>query len=213
MPAELPCCYTCTKARRPRFSTAIAWRLPLSFAALLAIYIAANLAYSMVLKRVAILDVFVLAGLYTLRLLAGAAAIDVPVSPWLLAFALFLFLSLALAKRYVEVGNVLARDEQKVGGRGYHAGDGPLVAMLGTASGYLAVLVFALYVTSPQVAELYRAPGVLGFAIPLLLYWISRVWLLAYRGALHEDPLLFALRDRASYVVGALVLATMFAAT
>ncbi|QJR12377.1 hypothetical protein DSM104443_03463 [Usitatibacter rugosus] len=191
----------------------IAWRLPPAFGALLVTYIVANLAYSLVLKRVAILDVFVLAGLYTLRLLAGAAAIDVPVSPWLLAFSLFLFLSLALAKRYVEVDSVLARDEEKVGGRGYHAGDGPLVAMLGTASGYLAVLVFALYVTSPQVAALYKAPGVLGFAIPLLLYWISRVWLLAHRGALHEDPLLFALRDRASYIVGALVLVTMLAAT
>lgn len=191
----------------------IAWRLPPVFAGLLVVYVVANLAYSLVLKRVAILDVFVLAGLYTLRLLAGAAAIDVPVSPWLLAFSLFLFLSLALAKRYVEVDAVLARDEEKVGGRGYHAGDGPLLSMLGTASGYLAVLVFALYVTSPQVAALYRSPALLGFAIPLLLYWISRVWLLAHRRTLHEDPLLFALHDRPSYVVGALVLATMLAAT
>lgn len=194
-------------------ATAIAALLPWTFGALLIAYVATNLAYSLVLKRVALLDVFVLAGLYALRILAGAAAIDVPVSDWLLAFSLFAFLSLALAKRFVEVSAVAARDEARVGGRGYLAGDGALLAMLGTSSGYLSVLVFALYVTSPQVAVLYRAPGILWFACPLLLYWISRVWFLAHRGTLSEDPLVFALRDPASYGTGFLILLVMVAAT
>ncbi len=187
--------------------------LPWEFGALILVYIAANLAYSLRLKRVALLDVFVLAGLYTLRILAGAAAIEVPVSHWLLAFSLFMFLSLALAKRYVEVAGVASRDGQRVGGRGYLASDGALLAMLGTASGYLSVLVFALYITSPQVVMLYRSPAILWFAVPLLLYWISRVWFLAERGLLHEDPLLFALRDKMSYVAGALIMVLIVAAT
>jgi 4-hydroxybenzoate polyprenyltransferase len=191
----------------------IAALLPWEFGALLVVYVAANLAYSLALKRAALVDVFVLAGLYTTRILAGAAAVEVPVSHWLLAFTMFLFLSLALAKRYVEVANVAARAEERVGGRGYLAGDGSLLGMLGTASGYLSVLVFALYVTSPQVTMLYRSPAVLWFAVPLLLYWMSRVWFLAHRGALHEDPLLFALRDPASYATGALILAVMIFAT
>lgn len=194
-------------------AAAIATLLPWTFAMLLAVYVAANLAYSLALKRVALLDVFVLAGLYTLRILAGAAAIDVPVSQWLLAFSLFLFLSLALAKRYVEVSRVASREEARVEGRGYLAQDGALLAMLGTASGYLSALVFALYVTSPQVVALYRSPAALWFAVPLLLFWISRVWFLAQRGALDEDPLLFALRDPASYATGFLILAVMVAAT
>lgn len=194
-------------------AAAIAALLPWAFAGLLAAYVATNLAYSLALKRVALLDVFVLAGLYTLRILAGAAAIAVPVSHWLLAFSLFAFLSLALAKRFVEVSRVASRDEARVEGRGYLARDGALLAMLGTSSGYLSVLVFALYVTSPQVTVLYRSPAILWFACPLLLYWISRVWFLAHRGELDEDPLLFALRDPASYAVGLLILAVMVAAT
>lgn len=192
---------------------AIAMRLPWSFGALLSLYLVTNLAYSLGLKRVALLDVFVLAALYTMRILAGAAAIDVPVSHWLLAFSLFAFLSLALVKRFVEVSNVASREEARVGGRGYLAGDGQLLAMLGTACGCLAVLVFALYITSPQVVVLYRAPAMLWFAVPLLLYWMSRIWFLAHRGVLHEDPLLFALHDPPSYATGLLILAAMLAAT
>ena len=194
-------------------AAAVAALLPWGFGALLLAYVATNLAYSLALKRAALIDVFVLAGLYTLRILAGAAAIEVPVSHWLLAFSLFAFLSLALAKRYVEVANVASRDEERVGGRGYLASDGALLGMLGTASGYLSVLVFALYITSPQVVMLYSSPSVLWFAVPLLLYWISRVWFLAERGVLHEDPLLFALHDPPSYATGALILALMVAAT
>ena len=191
----------------------VAAQLPSSFGALLALYLATNVVYSLWLKRIAILDVFVLAGLYTMRILAGAAAIDVPVSHWLLAFSLFAFLSLALAKRFVEVSRVASRDEARVGGRGYVAGDGQLLAMLGTACACLAALVFALYITSPQVVVLYRTPWILWFGVPLLLYWLSRVWFLAHRGILDEDPLLFALHDLQSYAVGLLVLLAIVAAT
>jgi len=194
-------------------SAAIAWFLPPAFGALLLLYLATNLAYSLRVKRIAIVDVFVLAALYTLRILAGAAAIAVPVSHWLLAFSLFAFLSLALVKRFVEVSNVASRDEVAVAGRGYVASDGQLLAMLGTASAGLAVLVFALYITSPQVAALYRSPAILWFAVPLLFYWLSRVWFLAHRGALHEDPLLFAMHDPASYATGLAIFVAMLAAT
>lgn len=187
--------------------------LPWRFGALLGVYVVANVAYSLWLKRVALLDVFVLAGLYTLRILAGAAAIGVPVSHWLLAFSLFAFLSLAFVKRFVEVANVAAREETAVGGRGYLAQDGALLGMLGTAAGYLSVLVFALYITSREVVVLYRSPAILWFAVPLLLYWISRVWLLAYRGRLHEDPVLFALRDVPSWIVVEAILVVMLLAT
>ncbi|HEX4330811.1 MAG TPA: UbiA family prenyltransferase [Usitatibacter sp.] len=192
---------------------ALATQLPAGFGFLLAAYLATNLAYSLGLKRVPLLDVFVLAGLYTLRILAGAAAVDVPVSHWLLAFSLFAFLSLALAKRFAEVSNVAARDESRVGGRGYAAGDGDILAMLGVACAGLSALVFALYITSPQVVVLYSAPAILWIAVPVLLYWMSRVWFLAHRGELHEDPLLFALRDPASYVTGLVVVAVVIAAT
>jgi 4-hydroxybenzoate polyprenyltransferase len=192
---------------------ALATLLPGDFGLLLAMYLAVNLAYSLGLKRAPLLDVFVLAGLYTMRILAGAAAVDVPVSHWLLAFSLFAFLSLALAKRFVEVSRVAARDESRVGGRGYVAGDGDLLAMLGVACAGLSALVFALYITSPQVVVLYSAPALLWLAVPVLLYWMSRVWFLAHRGELHEDPLLFALRDPASYATGLAILAVMIAAT
>lgn len=194
-------------------AAALAAALPVGFRMLLAAYVVTSLAYSAALKRVPILDVFVLAALYTLRILCGAAAIPVPVSQWLLAFSLFAFLSLALVKRYVEVRNVAAREETRVGGRGYDAHDAELLGMLGSASAYLSVLVFALYVSSPQVASLYASPALLWFACPLLLYWMSRVWFLAHRGRVHEDPLVFALRDPASYATGLLILALMIAAT
>lgn len=191
---------------------AIASLLPWQFGALLALYVAGNLAYSLLLKRIALLDVFLLAGLYTLRILAGAAAIQVAVSHWLLAFSLFAFLSLAFAKRFVEVANVAARNETVVGGRGYVAHDGAVLGALGTASGYLSVLVFALYITSREVVVLYRSPAILWFAVPMLLYWISRVWLLAYRGHLHEDPVIFALRDAPSWITGEAILVVMLLA-
>ena len=187
----------------------VSWRLPPAFGALLVIYMVTSLAYSLWLKRFVLLDVLVLASLYTLRILAGAAAVEVVVSHWLLGFSVFMFLSLALVKRYVQVANAAARNEARVHGRGYEPSDGRMLAMLGAASGYISVLVFALYLTSAQVVALYASPDVLWLACPPMLYWISRVWLLAHRGSLDEDPVLFAVHDSASYFVAASIVGVM----
>jgi 4-hydroxybenzoate polyprenyltransferase len=175
------------------------------FAALLALYVVTTTAYSIYLKRVAVLDVLVLAGLYTLRVLAGVAATGVRFSTWLLAFSMFLFLSLAFLKRYAELTGFEAGEREMLSRRGYQRGDREWLGAMGGASGYLSVLVLALYINSEQVVLLYRNPLVLWLVCPLLLFWISRLWLQAYRGAIDEDPIVATVRDPASYVVGALV--------
>jgi 4-hydroxybenzoate polyprenyltransferase len=182
------------------------------FALLLALYFGLTSAYSFALKRIAILDIVVLASLYTLRVLAGGRAVDVPVSPWLLGFSMFLFFSLACMKRFSEFLALRKRNEELVAGRGYRASDLEQIASFGVASGYLSVLVIALYVNSAEVTRLYREPQALWMICPLLLYWISRTWLIAHRGEMHEDPIVFAYQDRASYIVGLLCAAILFAA-
>jgi 4-hydroxybenzoate polyprenyltransferase len=181
--------------------------LPRHFIGILLLYQVTTMAYSFVLKRIAVLDVFVLAGLYTIRVLAGAVAVDVPASPWFLAFSTFLFLSLALVKRYAELRLAEQRGgtEDFLAARGYQHGDLDLLSSVGTASGYVAVAVFALYINSSDVHVLYRQPAALWLIAPLVLYWITRVWLLAHRGQMHSDPVVFAFTDRASYVLAALV--------
>jgi 4-hydroxybenzoate polyprenyltransferase len=183
----------------------LAATLPARFGGLLGLYFAITLAYSMALRQVELLDVLVLAGLYTLRVLAGAAASRVQPSFWLLAFSMFLFLSLALTKRVSELAdgpttNALART-----GRGYVSGDLEVLRSLGAAAGYLSVLVLALYINSRDVVIMYARPAALWLLCPLLLYWISRIWLVTTRGQLREDPLVFALEDRVSW--GACLLA------
>jgi 4-hydroxybenzoate polyprenyltransferase len=162
--------------------------------------------YSFWLKRVVLADCLVLSGLYVLRILAGAAVVNVPVSYWLLTFALFFFTSLAFSKRYSEI---VARSASLVdgalAGRAYSVGDGPLVLSLGVAAGFVSLLVLSLYLQSDVVRVLYGHPERLWFALPLMAYWIARLWLTAHRGRLAEDPVLFALRDKGSLVTGALV--------
>lgn len=183
---------------------ALGWALAPRFLLVLLVYAAITLAYSLFLKRVAMLDVVTLAALYTLRIIGGAVAIPVEASFWLLAFSMFLFLSLAMVKRYTEVRRVAASDEEKVAGRGYGVDDLPLIQSLGTSSGYLSVLVLAFYINSTASTALYRHHEVLWVLIPVLLYWISRVWLIARRGDMHDDPVVFALTDRVSLGVLAL---------
>jgi len=183
--------------------------LPLSFAGLLVLYLLLTTVYSAYLKRKVMIDVICLAGLYTLRILAGGAATSIVISPWLAAFSMFLFLSLAFAKRYTEL-SVAAGPLDMVPGRGYLAWDIEVIRSLGPTSGYLCVLVLCLYLNSPDVRIHYHRPEVLWLACPLLLYWISRVWVLANRCLLDDDPVVFALRDRVSRIVGviaALILA------
>ncbi len=189
------------------------WLLPLSFVALLATYYAITLAYSLHLKQVMVLDVLVLAGLYTVRIFGGSLAVGVPTSSWLMTFSMFLFLSLALVKRLSEIRRLRLSNEAAAHGRGYLASDYELLASLGVASGYMSVLVLALYITSKEVTALYAHPERLWLLCPVMLYWVSRVWLLAHRGQVNEDPLVFALRDKVSYAVGAVAALVLIAAT
>jgi 4-hydroxybenzoate polyprenyltransferase len=169
----------------------------------LAGYYALTWAYSLRLKRAAIVDVMTLAGLYTVRIIAGAAATATPVSFWLLAFSIFIFLSLGIVKRYTEILETPARGT--IAGRGYSAKDLPLLLNLGVSAGYSTVIVVALYINSSDSALLYRHSKPLWMICPLLLYWLSRVWLLTTRGEMHDDPVVFAMRDRISlYVLGLL---------
>lgn len=175
------------------------------FAVTLAAYYVLTWSYSLRLKRAALVDVMMLAGLYTLRIIAGCAATLIEPSFWLLAFSVFLFLSLGFVKRYAELDD--ARKAGKLTGktRGYSAEDLPLILNLGTASGYCAVVVIALYINSADSTALYHHHKPLWLICPLMLYWVSRVWLLAARGQMHDDPVVFALRDRISLVVVALL--------
>lgn len=180
------------------------WLSP-KFLALLALYVVLTTAYSSYLKRVAVLDVVLLAGLYTLRVLAGIAASHVRFSTWLLAFSMFLFLSLAFLKRYSELRELPAGGSDGLERRGYIRGDREWVVSMGGSSGYLSVLVLALYINSEQVIALYGRPLLLWLICPLLLFWVSRMWMLAHRGKIDQDPIVAAVRDPASYVIGALV--------
>ncbi len=184
--------------------------LPPAFLVVLSVYYAATVAYSLVLKRLVIIDVLLLAGLYTVRMLAGAAAYDVRVSQWLLAFSLFIFLSLAFVKRYSELWVLRKSGVEESKGRGYRASDLEQLSSLGSAAGYLSVLVLALYVNSADVTRLYSHPERLWGILPVMLFWISRVWLLASRGQMHDDPIVFAIRDRASYAVAAIAAAIVW---
>jgi 4-hydroxybenzoate polyprenyltransferase len=187
--------------------------LPLAFLAVLGTYYLTTLLYSLVLKRLLFIDVLTLAGLYTLRAAAGGAATGLALSPWLLIFCMFLFLALAVVKRQAELMVALAMNRDRQPGRTYTTEDLPIVGAMGIASGFISVLVFALYVNSPAVAELYGAPMLLWAVCPLLLLWIGRMLILAHRGDMHDDPLVFAFTDRFSWAVGALVVAVLAAGT
>jgi 4-hydroxybenzoate polyprenyltransferase len=177
--------------------------LPLWFAGVLLLYVTLTLAYSLFLKRRVLIDVITLGALYTIRVLGGVAAVGVEQSPWLLMFSLFLFLSLAAVKRCSELVARRAAGKTSAAGRGYVVEDLPVLLCLAAAAGYGSVLVVSLYIASPEVQELYAHPERLWLICPLLLYWISRVLLLANRDLLHDDPVIFAFRDRASWLVAA----------
>jgi 4-hydroxybenzoate polyprenyltransferase len=171
-----------------------------------------SLCYSLVLKRRVFLDVLALSALWTIRVLAGGEAAQVEVSDWLLALSVFLFVGLALLKRYADLGLLAEQAATGVPGRGYVAADRDLLRSMGVVSGYLAVLVLALYLASPQVMRLYQSPRVLWLVCPLLLYWVSHMWFLAHRGQIADDPIVVAAKDPSSYVVGALIALVIFAA-
>ncbi|HVN18962.1 MAG TPA: UbiA family prenyltransferase [Dongiaceae bacterium] len=175
--------------------------------AFLALYFALTLAYSFGLKKVVLLDVNVLAGLYTLRVIAGGIAIGIWPSVWLVAFSIFIFISLAFVKRYAELVVMRGVDGDHARARSYELNDAELLASKGTAAGYAAVVVLALYIASGAVKVLYSRPQVMWCLCPLLLYWIGYVWLIAHRGRMDTDPLVFAVHDRTSRILILLMLA------
>jgi len=179
--------------------------LPVAFHGWLLFYLVATLAYTLYLKRLALVDVLVLAGLYTLRLQAGGAATHTPISHWLAGFAIFLFLSLAFVKRFAELENLRASSAPAKNGRGYLVADIEQMRSFGTASAFATVVVFANYISGRDVTILYRDPKLLWLIVPLMILWLCRVWLLASRGELSEDPVLFAITDRMSLLIGAVV--------
>ena len=182
-----------------------AWLLPIPFVGWMLVYLTSTLAYSYYLKRVPLVDVLVLSGLYTLRLLAGGAATGTPISHWLAGFSIFLFLSLALVKRFAELESIRESGLPLRNGRGYMLRDLEQLRSMGTASGYASVVIFAIYIGGHE-AVLYARPERLWLALPLLILWLSRVWLLASRGRLNEDPVIFAFTDRMSLLIGALMI-------
>jgi len=175
--------------------------LPIEFTAVLGAYLLATTAYSLSVKRWLLLDVLMLAGLYTMRLLGGAAATGVDVSFWLLAFSTFFFLSLALVKRYVELRSSSLIAGERIAGRGYRAEDQEIVAQAGMASAFSSALVLALYIDSAAVRELYPHPWMVWPLAPIVLYLTMRVWVLARRDELHDDPVVFIIRDWRSQIV------------
>jgi len=174
------------------------------FLGVVAFYFAITLSYSLFLKRQPVVDVLTLAGLYTLRVIAGGAALMLPLSAWLLAFSMFLFLCLALVKRHTELKARLDAGKADPKGRGYRLEDIPVLGALAGAAGYAAVVVLALYVNSPAVTELYARPAGLWLVCVLLLFWVSRILLITHRGDMHDDPVVFALKDRTSLATVAL---------
>lgn len=190
-----------------------AWFINPLFAGALSLYVGLTISYSLAFKRVALLDVFILAALYTLRLLMGAVAAGVVHSLWLLTFCMFFFLSLSLAKRHVEVSEPTAPRGQRIRGRGYFPEDSPLTLSMGIAAACGSILILVLYlVDEGWTAGVYRSPGYLG-GIPVVIgFWTARIWLLAHRGQLHDDPVAFAVKDRISVMLGGVLFLLLAAA-
>ena len=191
---------------------ALTMLLPWRFAAVLGFYWLSTSAYTFFLKRLVLIDVVTLASLYTLRVLGGGVAINVSPSFWILAFSVFMFFSLALAKRYAELYSLNAVNSKTANGRGYHINDLQLVQLMGVAAGYISVLVMLLYINSPEIISRYHHLRVLWGVCPLLILWVSMVWLKASRGEMTDDPIVFAVRDRVSRYVVALAVGLVLAA-
>ena len=187
--------------------------LPIPFLIVLGAYFISTLSYSLFLKSVAMLDVCVLASLYTLRVIGGGFAINSELSFWLLAFSMFFFLSLALAKRVSELENLKSQNRNSSSGRAYQVIDLPMLTSAGVSSGILSIAVVALYINGDKVLLMYSFPQALWLICPLLLYWIGRVWMITARGEMHEDPILFAIRDHTSiltaFIAGLVILSAL----
>ena len=182
------------------FGIAVLW-LPPAFVLISAGYLAITAAYSIRIKREPVLDVMVLAGLYVVRIVAGGYAADVPVSTWLLTFMLFISLSLALMKRFIEVSAQGGTPDGRIPGRGYRSEDGVWLHAAGISAGYLSAVILAIYANSPDVTRLYTHPARLVLVCPLLLYWATRTWLRANRHEMHDDPVVAVAQDPVTYLI------------
>ncbi len=192
------------------FSSLIGLLLGNEFMLWLMSYLVLTTLYSFFLKPIIFVDVITLAILYTLRIIAGGAAIAIlPLSPWLLAFSILLFLSLAIIKRYAELEIQVLEKNVKIKGRGYYTSDASLIQSIGIASSFGSILVFILYLNSQEVIELYNSPHFIWFCIPVLIYWQSWMWLNAHRGKMHDDPIMFSIKDKPSLISGILFVATL----
>jgi 4-hydroxybenzoate polyprenyltransferase len=164
------------------------------------------------LKKIVILDVIILAGLFTVRMMAGSAAVDIWPSSWLLAHSMFLFISLALVKRYAELVTMRIAHGKAAKARSYVASDSELLAAMGVASAFVSALVLVLYITSGSAQLSYGRQNVIWLVCPVLLYWLCYIWLVAHRGGMHDDPLIFALKDRISRaIIGSIVIIMILA--
>lgn len=186
-------------------SAILGWMFLLAIGA----YYALTLAYSLVLKRKVVIDICVLSGLYTMRIVAGGAATYTELSVWLLAFSFFFFLSLGAVKRQTELVDLVQRNEMSTSGRGYNAQDLPIISMISLTAGYISVLVMALYISSPDVRELYQTPQLLWGICGVLIYWLTRMVLMTHRGLMHDDPVVFAATDRTSQICFMAILALL----
>ena len=193
-------------------SGVLAWSVGTPFFGVLVLYFTVTLAYSFYLKRLALLDVLILAILYTLRLIAGASVADAMPSVWLVSFSMFIFTSLAMAKRYAELKSLETDSGAWASGRGYHVSDISIISQLGATSGYISILVLALYIDSQDVTSMYQNQRLMWLLCPLMMYWIGRIWLVASRGELTQDPVIYATKDRISYLVFFLGFLTVLAA-
>ncbi len=179
----------------------IAATLSVPFLCSIVAYLVLTLSYSLYFKTYVLLDVLLLAGLYTIRIIAGALAIEVTVSSWLLAFSIFVFLNLALVKRCSELKAMESQSRATASGRDYRISDLGMLSSMGIAAGYISVLVLALYVDNPDVRNSYSNPLLLWLLCPSMMYWVSRLWIKTSRGEMNDDPLLYSLRDRASWII------------
>ena len=176
----------------------------------LALYFVLTCAYSLYIKKIVLIDCMTLAVLYTIRIIAGAAAAVMSLSLWLLAFSIFIFFSLAFVKRYAELNAHVLKEQDLVHGRGYYTSDASLIQILGIASGYSALVILALYLNSEAVLSLYKNPKVIWAAIPIMLFWISWVWIKAHRNEMNDDPLVFAVKDKTSLFAGLMLVLVLY---
>jgi 4-hydroxybenzoate polyprenyltransferase len=187
-----------------------AWLIDGAFTGVILAYLILNLAYTFRLKKVPMLDVVVLSGMYTIRIIAGGEATSTPVSHWLLIFSTFFFMGLAIVKRYVEVSTLVDKTSTKNNfGRGYLHDDAPVLLGMGISCSFLSILVIALYLNSSQVMGLYQHSDRLWWIVPLLVYWSGRLWLLASRRLVQDDPVAFALKDRTSWIIGLIAMVVL----